>query len=77
MTATQVEAVRVGMMALACDAIELARLREFAHAAFLVRGALTLSTPPTPAAVHAAALRAKWAEIEPLLADLEREGGNE
>lgn len=73
MTATQVEAVRVGMMALACDAIELARLREFAHAAFLVRGALTLSTPPTPAAVHAAALRATWQELEPLLVAMAEE----
>lgn len=74
MTASQLEAVRDGMLDLAYEATELAVLREFAHAAFLVRGALTLKDPPTPPAVHAAALRAKWAEIEPLLAELEREG---
>lgn len=77
MTQAERERVRVAMLVLADETAHITTFRDFARSALLVRGALTLADPPTPAAVHARTLLEKWTEIEPLLREMAGETTSE
>jgi hypothetical protein len=62
------------MLVLADETTQITTLRDFARSALLVRGALTMADPPTPAADHARKLLKTWAEVEPLLREMVGEG---
>jgi hypothetical protein len=70
MTPLTHEQVRAAMLVLANEATHITTLRDFARCALLVRGALTMADPPTPAADHARKLLATWAEVEPMLREI-------
>jgi hypothetical protein len=70
MTTVNREQVRAAMLVLADETAQITTLRDFARCALLVRGALTMADPPTPAADHARNLLATWETVEPMLQEM-------